>query len=728
MAQDKYQRARERWEDSVEASSEQRSRMVDDLNFSNPTDPQQWDEKVLKARNASADGDPRPSYVFDQTNQYIAQVVNDSRKNKPQIQTVPASSGADEDVSEALDGMIRQIEYASSASIAYDTAVEHAARIGMGWMGLIPVVVDPAYNEQEIRIRRFADPLAIKYDPNFISPDGSDQDWGFVETNISHAAYESQFKKKARSSWESVNDKEWGNDKTIRVAEYFYKSKTKGNELLVTDPDDPLGAGRVSMDEQKYWDIAKSTGVKLEYHGTFSVEKTKVMWCKMDGDDILSEKEFPSKWIPLFPTLGYELWIEGKRYLCGMVRRMRAGQTAYNLERNSALEWMTKQPKAPYIMPWQAVANFQDEWADANTSNRVYLPYDHLDADGNPIPQPQRLNPPDPGAAFASLGEAGISDMQASIGMYRANLGAPSNETSGLAIKRREQQGDTANFHYIDNQSRTMTHMGRVIVDMIPRIYDTKRAARILGIDGKSQQIVINPGLGEPLRKEGKKVVEINLSTGQYDVRCKVGPAYASLREETAESLTRIVSQSPQLFTVLGPMWARMQDWPEAEHLSKLLLAMAPPPVQAIESEAEEISPKALMQINQLQQQVKQLTDQGKQLAGALTNAAEQHAKAEQMIHNHDNQAAAKQNANLVDKYKAESDRLKDLLPFLPPEVAQAMVMQLAESMLQGSPLDNTVPMPTQVSSMPAQAPTNALPPPMQGGPPGPPQQMNQPA
>lgn len=606
---DDFKTARERYDEAKAAMSEQRARMVEDLRFSNPADPQQWDENIYKDRFR----EKRPAFVFDQTNQFIAQVVNDSRMNKPQIQTVPASSGADEKVSEALDGMIRQIEYASSASIAYDTAQEHAARVGLGWVRLVPKVIDKASNAQEIRILRVHDPLSVTYDPNFTMPDGSDQMYGFVEATLSKAQFMRQYPKhKGADGWKSTSDG-WIGENSIRICECFEIKETKKSRIRIRAEKE------YTVSEDEYWDTAKKTGVKLDVAGQYDETERIVRWSKMFGDDYLEDStEFPSRWIPLVPVLGYETWIEGKRYLCGMVRRMRAGQQAYNFERNAEIEWMTMQPKSPYLAAWESIANHQDDWAGANASNKVYLPYDHVDTEGNPLPPPQRLNPPSPGAAFAQMGQKGIADIQASIGMYRANLGAPSNETSGIAIKRREQQGDTANFHYIDNLARSMTHLGRIIVDMIPRLYDEERSARILGLDGKSDAIKINPSMKSPVKMAGKKIAEINLTTGTYDVRCKVGPAYASLREEAAESLTKIVQSNPQLMTVLGPMWARMQDWPEAEKVSKLLLALAPPPVQMLENSDVDIPPQLMAQMEQMKQAIEQRDMQMQQMQQAM--------------------------------------------------------------------------------------------------------------
>jgi hypothetical protein len=665
---DDFKIARECWDASESASSEQRKQMLEDLKFSNPADPDQWDPTIRLAREMDAGG-ARPVYSFDQSNQYIAQVVNDQRMNKPQIQTIPADSGAHKKVADALDGMIRQIEYASSASIAYDTAVEHAARVGLGWFRVVPEVVDGEYNLQEIRIRPIHDPLSVRWDPDFVMPDGSDQQYGFVETRMPKAEYMRKYKRRTVSNWKA--DGNWYDSDSARICEYMRLDETKVPSLVC---EGPAGSGsRQTFTEDDYWQVAKTTGVKPKVLFSFTATQKKVLWSKMDGDDWLEdETEFPASSIPLFPVFGYVLWIEGKRHFCGMVRRMMPGQRAYNLERNTELEWMAKQPRAPYLVAWESVANHQIEWGDANEGNAAYLPWDHLDSRGNPLPPPARLAPPQPGSAFTALGQKGLADLQASIGMYRANLGAPSNETSGIAIKRREQQGDTANFHYGDNQARTMTQAGRVIVEMITRLYGDDqygpREARTLGLDGDSDVVIVNSKLEKPVKPgAGKEPIQINLNTGKYDVRCKVGPAYASLREEMADQLTRIVSQSPQLMTVLGPMWARMQDWPEAEKVSQLLLALAPPPVQAIEANQDaDVPPQLIAQLQQMQQQLQQGEQRSKALADALLEAEKQHDAAEAKL--------ADKNGDLaIKKYQATTDRLKLIWPSLPPQEAFAV-------------------------------------------------------
>ena len=359
-------------------------------------------------------------------------------------------------------------------------------------------------------------------------------------------------------------------------------------------------------------------------------EKTTVKWTKMSGVEELEDPTtFPSRWIPVVPFHGTELWVEGKRYLTGMIRPMMDAQRAVNFAASSDIEMVTQQPKAPYLAAWESIEDHEADWKAMNSSNASYLPYNAFDENGNPLPAPSRQAPPQGGSAYGRMTEMAIGFVKSSIGNYNSNLGAPSNAVSGIAKRTDEQQGNTANFHYQDNGARSIEHIGRILIDAFPTIYaDTDygpRDLRSLGLDGTSEVVTVDPTMATAFQKKGKKIVSINPTSGKYDVRIKVGPAFASLREEAADSLTKIVQSSPQLMTILGPMWARMQDWPEAEKVSKLLLAMAPPQVQEIENGDEEIPPQA-------QAKIQQLTQHAQQLEQALQNAAQQHQELEQQV------------------------------------------------------------------------------------------------
>lgn len=665
MAQDTHQRAKERYQDACDAFRDQRVRMVQELEFSNPADPKQWTDAARAIRENGPDG-ARPCLTLDRTNQYIAQVVNDARQNKPAPTFMPASGGARQEVAKALNGIARHIEYQSRAQIAYDTAIEHAARASLGWMRVVTEVCNAELNHQEIRIKRVHDPLSVVCDPDWTEPDGSDIQYGFVESWYSPGAFKRTWPKAKAENWtRAESGGGWRGDDAILVCEHFDLRKKKRNMLVVRTQD---GVKR-TMTEEQYWSMVKTEGYQPEFLSQYQGETQEVVWLKMSGADILEETIFPSRFIPLVPVIGHEIWIEGKRYLSGMTRRMMEAQRAYNYERSAWVEAVALQPRAPVFADAEAVAGHEDTWARMNRANLAFVPYNSVTEDGRQLQVPQRINPPTMPTAFAQGAQFANDDLQSSVGMFNAALGKQSNETSGIAIRRRDQQSDTANFHYVDNLGRSIEHLWRIVIDMIPRLYDEPREARILGEDGSVKSVIIDP-TGDAYSEREDGSATINLGTGTYDVRVKTGPAYTTLRQEASENLGQIIQGNPQLAAVVAPIWARMQDWPEADKLSKALMAMAPPPVQAAMSdEGAKSDPDALkQQLMQQQQQMEQMQQMMQQMHQALGEAEKK---------------ANEQQAKLeIEAYKAETDRMQVLAPAMAPNQVQAVVMQTLQQLM----------------------------------------------
>lgn len=667
MAEDKtFQRAKRRIDDALEHTRDQRMRMIDDLEFSNPANPEQWD-RIAKAARAN-----RPCLVFDQTNQYIAQVVNDARQNKPGIKPLPVDNLADPKVAEALEGVIRHIEYISRAGIAYDTAAEYAARIGLGGFMVLPKVMRPETNQQEITIRRIHDPLSMILDPDSTEPDGSDLRWAAIEITMAREEFADQWPKAQASSFDA-SDSPWFSEKSIRVCEYFEIVETEHPKKVVVTPD----GEEIHLGPDEYDNLTATTGFAAPVSREYTATERTVRWLKLSGQEVLEESTFPSQYIPIVPVTGYELWVKGKRHLCGMVRRMRDAQQAYNYERTAYIEAVALQPSAPYLAPAAAIEGYEDQWRSANTARAAYLPWNHEDEHGNPVPKPERQQPPVLPTAFIQGGQAALGDIQAAVGMYRANLGAPSNETSGKAITARQREGDTANFHYQDNLNRSIEQLGRIIVDMIPRVYDTQRVARILGSDGSQKFVTINPAQEQPHLRDDQGNVSINPGIGAYDVRIVSGPSYTTMRQEASEGLSAILQANPALTPVIGPMWARMQDWPEADKVARALTAMAPPQVQQIlqGDEAQQMPPQAMQMLSEAKQHFDALMQQLQQCEQELADARKAADEAAE-------KNAIEQEKIEIERYKAETERLAALKPEgIQPETIAGIVAQLMTDM-----------------------------------------------
>lgn len=617
MAQDDFQQARERYDDAREAMRENHARMEEDLEFSNPACPQQWEKKSVTDRAG------RPTLTMDNTNQFIQQVVNDGRRNTPSIQTMPEDSGANALVSQQLNGVLRHIEYASRASTAYDTSLEYSARVGLGWIEVSPKMVDPTKNYQEPRIYSCDDPLAGCLDPDSVEFDGSDAMFGFYETTMSRAAFERRWPKALVTPFQTSQNTDWFDRENVRVAKYWRVVEKKRNTISLKGPD----GGSYTVGEEEYWDTAKKTGVKPEPIDQYMSTDRTVKCYMMSGDDFLEETDFPCKWIGLVPVYGHVLKVRGKRYVCGLTRRLRDGQRFHNYQMSSLAETLLSQPKAPFMAPGRAIEGYEEHWKALNDGNPTYVPYNDIDDEGNAIAAPARLAAPQFPLAFANAATLGLNEMQAAVGMFKSNLGQQSNAISGKAKLADKSEGDNATFNFHDNQRRSLEQVGRIALNMFIQLNDTKRPVRILDLQGKKATfIVVDPEMDSAVQQDQNgKILAINPNVGEYGVIVKTGPSYATQREELEERLTQISQGNPQLGAALAPLLVQMADLPEAEKVSRICLALLPPNVQQAYGDGGEdnIPPQVKSQMMSQQQQLQQATEMIQKLSAELHAASD---------------------------------------------------------------------------------------------------------
>jgi len=232
-------------------------------------------------------------------------------------------------------------------------------------------------------------------------------------------------------------------------------------------------------------------------------------------------------------------------------------------------------PKAPFIGYGGQFEGYEDKWKTANTQNWPYLEVnpDVTDGQGSAMPLPQRAQPPMASSGLLQAKAGAAEDIKSTTGQYNASLGMGSNERSGKAILARQREGDVGTYHYGDNLARVVRHVARQLIDLIPKIYDTQRVARIIGEDGETKMVKINPEQESAVNKieqDGVVIDKIyNPSVGKYDVVATTGPGYATKRQEALEAMAQLLQGNPQLWQVAGDLFVKNMDWPGAQEMSK---------------------------------------------------------------------------------------------------------------------------------------------------------------
>lgn len=549
---DRFSEASSAWETSYEE-------MLDDLNFVNG---KQWPSTV----KADRDQDGRPCLTINKVANYGDQIIGDIRQNEPSIKVKPVDSGSDPKVAEILTGLIRNIEVQSNAEVAFDTAIESAIWCGKGAFRVVTQYSDDDTFDQDIRIKRIKNPFTVYWDPSAQEWDKSDARYCFVTERIPRDEFERLYPDAALTDAPGKKDKDtqWAEDRTIRVAEYFKKEPVKKTLYLIKDPF--TGDQIVSEEKKEGFEVLK----------TREVESHKIIWYKTNGREILDgPKNWPGKYIPICEVWGKETNIEGKTIYRGIIRHAKDPQRLYNYSRSSSAEIISLAPKAPYLVSAKMIQNYQQFWKTAHKKSYPYLPFESDPSLPGVIPQ--RTQPVSQSTAVTQ--EIMISDQELhdTTGLQQASLGQKSNEKSGRAILARQREGDIANFVYYDNLGRAMTYCGKILIDLIPKIYDTARVLRIFNEDGSEKFVPVNQPTEEP-GPNGQMIQKIyDLTVGKYDVVVSIGPSYTTQRDEAAGMMMEFLKVVPMAGPVIADLVAKNMDWPGAEEITERLKKLLPP-------------------------------------------------------------------------------------------------------------------------------------------------------
>jgi hypothetical protein len=570
--------AKERFRTARDFEDEDHDRWEDDVRFARMGE--QWPEDIRKDRENQG----RPCLTINKLPTYVRQVVNDSRQNKPSIKVAPVDDHADPDTANVLNGLIRNIEVISNADAAYDTAVDNAVSGGFGY---IRVNIDYAHDDtfdKDILIERVLNPLSVHPDPEAQSVDGSDWRYCFITESMPKEEFEKKYPDADPVSFEGVDgeDREyWFTDDRVTVAEYWEREEVVETVALMSDGQ---VVRRADMDETIEVDgIGSATREDVFAMGGVVVVKERevrsyrVRMHEMNGQQVLKTHEWAGRYIPIVPVYGEEVVIDGRRRFLSLIHFAKDPQRMFNYWRSLSTELVALAPKAPWVGPAGSFNSDAERWASANTDSHAYLEYDPVVSDeGVPMPPPQRQ--PFAGVPAGALQEAmnASDDIKTVTGLYDASMGARSNEASGKAIIARQREGDVSTFHFIDNLSRAIRHLGRIVVDLIPKVYSEARVVRVLGEDGKPDKVPVNQPVDTP---SGPRIYD--LATGKYDVTVKAGPSFTTQREESATQMMNLIQAFPQAAPVLGDILAKNLDWPEADEIERRLKALLPPQVHA---------------------------------------------------------------------------------------------------------------------------------------------------
>ncbi|CAB4123392.1 Phage P22-like portal protein [uncultured Caudovirales phage] len=578
--------------------SNNRQEALEDLKFAGGD---QWPVEIQNSRLLES----RPYLTINKIDAYCRQIENQQRQQRPRMKAHGMNTESDEKVAEVVTGLLRHIENQSDADAAYDNAFSYAVRMGWGYFRVIHDYPNPKAMYQELYIKRIENPFMVYFDPNSTEPDGSDAEKCLITEVISKEAFRKLYPGaddgggfNARGTGDSQS--EWITKEDIRIAEYFYTVRVRTKLLLLSD-----GTTCYADEKPSESDLLDAGLYVVSERETV---KKQIKWAKVTGMQVLEQRDWVGKYIPIIPVYGQQLIVDSKRKKFGLTRMAKDPQRMYNFWSTALTESVALAPKAKFLLAEGQDEGHENEWNQANIKSMPVLRYKQTDSDGRQAPVPTRIQPePPPTGMVTAL--AGLNeDLKAVVGIYDPSQ-LPNGNQSGKAINGMQMQADMTNFHYYDNLTRSIRQCGRVCLDLIPYVYSEERTLRIIGVDGKGELTPINtPEVGD----DGVTKVLNDMTVGEYDIVMETGPGFATRRQESLETMLALLPSDPNLMAQAGDLIFRNMDFHGADIIADRLAAANP---LAQIDEKSDVPPQAQMMIKQSEVTIKELQAQIQEMA-----------------------------------------------------------------------------------------------------------------
>lgn len=676
-------RAHDRFASCVSWESDARSRFKDDIRFlfADPDNQEQWNASVRAARQLAG----QPMVTINKTHTHWLHVVNFGKENQPAIKISATGNESTYESAQIFEQVVRRIEYISNAQAAYKKAMEFQVGGGIGYWRIVSDYVDEDSFDQDLFIREVQDPLSIYMDPMIKKTDGSDARFAFVFDDMPREKAEKKYPKASGKAVMGEGELSWAQKDTIRVAEYYereeetewlYAVETEDGSTMLTRESSMPSEGRALLEQA------------LE-HGKAQrrrVPKWTVRWYLIVGDEIVDKSTWLGKYIPIIRVPGEEIVIEGRLDRKGLTRYLKDSQRAYNYNASAALEYGALQSKQPWTAPGEAIEGYENYWATANTQNHAYLPWNHIDEQGNPIPAPTRTQPPSSAPVFMDGMQTAEHQMMMASGQYESTFSEQGNEVSGVAIEQRQKQGQRVTFNYQDAIADAIRFTGVQLIDLIPKYYDTQRVLLITDEEsGEESRVQIDPQAKQAIKQsedqaEAKISAIFNPSVGRYNVIAKSGPNFDTRREQAFDAQTQLLAAQPQLSQVIGDLYMANADFPSADKLAERLRNWIKATNPAVFGDVDP-------QVQGLQQQLQQATQIIQQLHQALNDKSVEQQLQEKRVDidglNHLALRMENDNKAILDAFKAETDRLKTLSERMGDDVMEPIIRKALAEILR---------------------------------------------
>lgn len=532
----------------------------------------QWRENDLRDRKARG----AVCLTNSPLNVLLGRAIGSALLNRPSIKTIPVDGEADPKTAETTDGIISNIEYQSNAPAVYKHVMKAQYGHGFGYAELTTDYTGIETFEQDIKINRIKNSFSVIPDRNSQDPTLADSNSCFIEEWTTRKQFKADFPDETPTSFDRAATayplyfSRWFKQDEVLLAKWYKRVEKKVKVVLLSD-------GRVVRKDvlQDDPDLLDEV-VDLTVENEREAISHEVYEYLLSGDKVLDgPTKIMANMIPVACAAGRTLEVGDYTLLRGLINASKDAVMMANYWLSEMAESLTTMAKAPWTGTAKMFEGYEEFWRTSSRVNYAYLPW-KVDPQA-PNLQPQRQPPPFmPDAAFVQY-QLMNDDIKNTVGLQDASLGIRSNETSGLAINARDRQADVQMFEFVDNFNDFLGQIGRIMLQMIPNVYDTRRVIRILNPDGTTTEAILNNKFRDP-NDPFTILTDNDLAAGKYDIRIEEGPSFTTKRQETARQLLEIFQfLNPVQQAAIAPTLVNSLDVVGKDEMVSILKKTAPP-------------------------------------------------------------------------------------------------------------------------------------------------------
>ena len=533
-----------------------------------------WEDYLEKTHSENSD---RARLEFDMTSERLFTFVGEQTKNRAGVIYEPDDMKTTDDDAELLTGVYRGDFRENGGKPSQDNAVFEAATCGFGAIQLSEQFVDeedPENDNQEIiwKTVHSAHDHVI-FDANAKEANKSDSRWVTKLTGFTPKAFKAKYPDTAEVSaftpttdYQSALD--WYSVEQVYVAERYEIKQIKEDVSVWQNvelnqirayPLDELEDVKGEL-EVTGWEFVRERQIKRQI-----VEKSI-----FTGQEFLQKpKRIAGKYLPIIPIYAYRVFIGGKEYYWGLVRKLMDGNRALNTLISQLTETSAASANSINLYLNDQVEGHENELAD-NTDKAYQVINPAMDDNGNLIAAGPvgRIDPPMVDqSAMAAIGMITNHLLQKS----GDNQDALNPDVSGKAVNALIQRHNLSTQFIMENIVQSMAQVGRVYRSKAGDLYTRSMMKKAISADGTLRTVELNQ---VSLDTQNGNAININdLSRGRFSTTVDVGQSYETQQEATVESIERLIEKLPEGDPLQGPaisMWINNIRGTGLEPLKKL--------------------------------------------------------------------------------------------------------------------------------------------------------------